>query len=177
MLINCYKYKNNELLINYESTNISNILLQITKDFALAPNKKEIIFNYDNEAPSIIADKVWITKALQIIISILAELSYKQEKIMCLIKNQDNNIKLEFQYKGHSLTDNELKDMFSGNTNYTAVGLGIKMHLLKSLLDLHSGKIKILKCNTNNIFTITLPANKHLCRKTKFIKELQPFRL
>lgn len=161
MLINTYKYKNNELLLKYEPINLSRIIFSAAENFAQQANEKGIIFNYYNDSVIIPADKVWITKAIEIIISTIVELSNKNQRITCSLKNLGSNIRLAFRYTGRSLTNEEYKKMFSGNSNYSTVGFGIKMHLLKNIVEIHAGKITVKKTETGeNTFTIILPVKK-----------------
>ena len=174
MLINNYKYKNDELFLNYEPISLPNLLLSTIRNLNGKSKGKSIQIDYYNQPSVIMADKIWITKALHIILSVILDLSYGQKKIICSIKDAGKHVKLEFKYTGRTLTDEEYNKMFSGDTKYSTVGFGIKMHMLKNILNMHSGNIKIIKTFDNiNTFSIVLPAKMPITRKNTLIKRFQ----
>ena len=179
MLINTYKYKNKEITLDYEPLILSDLLIKTSEELVKNAKEKEISFDYLNNTNFVTADKILIKKAMHIVLSTIIELSDKHQKIECSIKKFKDNVILDLIYNGHSLTKEEYKTMFLGKFHYSAVGLGIKMHLLKNIIDLHSGKIFVQKTNTGkNSFTIILPEYKqNKSHSSKLFRTLSEFQL
>ena len=165
MLLNTYRFKSKEDFLQKDFFNLTEILKPLNKTLSF--------INVSDKNLWINADKHFLTKALNILITTAMNNSFAKNKVVLKTSKQDENIHIAIIYKGKALSDEEQKRMFDRNPQYSTVGYGIKMNLCKKIIEFHGGKITINSDNENyNIFQIYLPQkNYHTKTKPLFSKE------
>ena len=150
MLLNTYRFKSNDEFLQKEVFNLTEIIEPLSK--------KLDFINLSDKTLWINADKPFLRKALDILVTTAINHSFGNNKVVLKTNKQDENIYIEITYKGKSLSDEEQIRMFDRNPQYSTVGYGIKMNLCKKIIEFHGGKISVNSDKENyNIFKITLP--------------------
>lgn len=175
MLLNSYKYENNEQILKFEYFNINELISNTYEHISSIASEKNITLIYENKTSNVIyADKTEFFKALLILLTTSIDYAQKNSLISTKIKKVNKNINLEVTYIGHSLNEEEYKRMFFKKPRFSTVGHGIKMHLCKKIIDFHNGNIKIESNNSKNSFIISIPdANLHKKNQTQTNRKLQ----
>lgn len=158
-LINTYKYKNNEQVLNYETFNLNEIFSNIYNKYLDLVTNKKLDFYYDfQDYTRVNADKKELHKAIEIILITAISNANNNSKIIIKSKTHNASINFSISYNGHQLTEEEIKRMFYDNTNFSSVGHGVKLHLCKNIIDFHNGKINVHTTQTNiTSFSVTIP--------------------
>lgn len=150
MLLNTYRFKSNDEFLQKEVFNLTEIIEPLSK--------KLDFINLSDKTLWINADKPFLRKALDILVTTAINHSFGNNKVVLKTNEQDENIYIAITYKGKSLSDEEQRRMFDRNPQYSTVGYGIKMNLCKKIIEFHGGKISVNSDMENyNIFKITLP--------------------
>lgn len=169
MLLNTYKFENNEPVLNYEYANLSEIISISCNMMTKICNEKEITFIKPLKNFFLEIDKNYILKAINILLSTALFYSKRNSSIKILCKKNGNYLQVSIFYRGNLLTDEERKRMFLNNPKFSTVGHGIKMHLCKKIIDFHNGKICINKHDddlNSFIFCLPLKTNENKCLNT-----------
>lgn len=158
MLLNTYKFERKEPVLNYEYSNIAEIISKSCNLVSCQSEEKGIKI-VDSLANSFLNfDKNYISKVINILLSTAIFYSNKNSVIKVLNKELFKEVEVSVLYNGNILTDEELKRMFSKNPRFSTVGHGIKMHLCKKIIDFHKGKISVKRVNKNLVaFTFKIP--------------------
>lgn len=159
MLLNKYKYENNENFLKYEYFNLAELInLSYKKIFDLSFDKNiTFVFDLDNCMISY-ADKDSIQKAISLLFEIAINNAINRSSITILSRERNNMQEISVVYQGKSLTDEEITRMFNNKSNYSTVGEGIRLEFCKKIMDFHKGKFFIKNLGGNlNSFTIALP--------------------
>ena len=161
-LLNSYKFKNGECVLEYENFDFSQLINQVFIKNKQLLEEKNILLNLkQNNNIYIDADKAMLSKAVTILLETAITNSAYTQEININTKQEDNSITFSVFYKGLPLTEEEYNRIFSEKHVYTTVGHGIKMQLCKKIIDFHSGKIKVSNFeNNNNLLTFTIPKSK-----------------
>lgn len=160
MLLNTYKFEQKEPVLNYEYSNIAEIVSNSCNILSNQCKEKGIKLINSISNAYLDFDKNYISKVINILLSTAIFYSDKNSFIKVFNKEQTNEVEVNILYCGNILTDEELKRMFSKNPRFSTVGHGIKMHLCKKIIDFHKGKISINRINKNTIiFSFKLPIN------------------
>lgn len=159
-LLNSYKFKNGECVLEYENFDFSLLINQIYEKNKKLLEEKNILLNLKHNNIYIDADKVMLSKAVTILLETAITNSAYTQEINLHTKQEDNSITFSIFYKGLPLTEEEYSRIFSEKHVYTTVGHGIKMQLCKKIIDFHSGKIKVSNFENKNMLTFTIPKTK-----------------
>ena len=177
MLLNKYKYENNEKILKYEYFNLAELInLSYKKIFALSFDKNiSFIFDLDNYIISY-ADKDSIQKVISLLFEIAINNAIDTSSITIQTKQKNHMQEISIVYQGKSLTDEEIKRMFNNKSHFSTVGEGIRLEFCKKIIDFHKGKIFIKNLGNNlNCFTIALPIkNGNILIENFCSRELQP---
>lgn len=180
MLLNTYRFDNNEQVLNYEFFNCSELIKSTCYKLDYKAQEKLINFKFDFEDQNIIeADKEFLTKAVSELIDTSIFNAERNSTIMVIVKKRENNLEFSVVYHGKSLSEEECRRMFCKNPRFSTVGHGIKMHLCKKIIEFHGGEIKVFSTSNDiNIFKFTIPSlkKKKSC-KAPMIRTLQPFNM
>ena len=157
MLLNTYQYKLKNCFFNYENLNLFDIITDTCSVYEKSANEKSIkLNNYCDKNLYFLADKTSMFKAFCILLNTVISNSEKNSDICIFSKVIQDKIQIDINYNGKFLTEEEHKRMFEKNSRFSTVGHGIKMNLVKKIIDFHFGKIFISN-NHKNTFTIQLP--------------------
>ncbi|WP_461639138.1 two-component regulator propeller domain-containing protein [Labilibaculum euxinus] len=173
-----------QILIKFQQTNIYSFIKEIAQSFELLANDKNISFSITTSDPDI---EVWIDPLNfeKVIFNLLSnafkftlsggeiELSITKETIG-KGNHQHEQVKITVSDTGVGIKESEIERIFdrfyqvySPDTKQST-GTGIGLHLSRSLVSLHKGKLLAENRNdqTGSRFIITLPlGNEHLSPK------------
>lgn len=161
-LLNTYKFKKGESILNYEKINFVSIINKVCEQKQLVAREKNIILKVLTDSEIYLeADKDMLFKTVLFFVQTAIINSWQNEKISISAKNNKDMLEFSVGYKGLSLTDEEYNRMFSDEHAYTTVGQGIKMRFCKKVIDFHRGNIKICNQGQNKILlTFVIPLFK-----------------
>lgn len=175
--INTLRYSQGENVLNIENFQFSTLYKTVTEDLSLQLSNKNIVIKKINDKDiSISADKQELEKTLKILLSTAILYSEKNSKIFFNLQKTNRENIIIINYRGKTLTEEEYNRMFNNKSRFSTVGLGVKLHYCKKIIDFHKGNIKI-NCDNkkNNFFTITLPDKTPAnVRKTALLSRIQP---
>ncbi|MBN2596774.1 MAG: response regulator [Marinifilaceae bacterium] len=173
-----------QILIKFQQTNIYSFIKEIAQSFELLANDKNISFSITTSDPDI---EVWIDPLNfeKVIFNLLSnafkftlsggeiELSIAKE-IIEKGNHQHEQVKISVSDTGVGIKESEIERIFdrfyqvySPDTKHST-GTGIGLHLSRSLVSLHKGKLLAENRNdrTGSRFIIALPlGNEHLSPK------------
>lgn len=179
MLLNTFRYENGEEILKYESFNISETISNCCNKLFNKALEKGIIFSYAKNFnnPTLFAEKNEIQKVINTLLCTAIYNSYKNNVIKIDSNFYNNTLEINIIYKGKKLTKEECKELFSKHQRFSVVGQGIKMHLIKKIIDFHHGKIYGKNIDEDTIcFTILLPNKDGKNRvKTPVLSSLQAY--
>lgn len=170
MLLNTYKFKNGECVLDCEEIDSDALIKEICdKNMELARDKNIVLNNYSCTGVLLNADKSLLSKVISIFLQTALINSRINEEVNIYTKNNKSFFSFSVFYQGLPLTGEEYNRIFSEKHSYTTVGHGIKMQFCKKIIDFHKGFIKIQKFGENrNLLTFTIP----LVKKQKGCKTL-----
>lgn len=179
MLLNTFRFENGEQILSRESFKFSEVIYQCGKNLARSAEEKEINLLYKIGNNNIYADKRYITKVFETLISTAIINSDRKSEIYILARNRQDKFEFSVSYAGKGLSEEECRRMFSKNPRFSTVGHGIKMHLCKKIIEFHGGEIRVNNNGKNlNSFTFTLPLVKNKSFvKPPLLSTLQPYKL
>lgn len=181
-IIDVRKIDKGQILIKYQQTNIYNFIKEIAQSYELVANDKKITFNIVTNNPNI---NVWIDTLNfeKVILNLLSnafkftpsegeiELKISTESINTVKNKHQEHVKIVVSDTGIGIKDSDCERIFNRfyqvyteDTKYSH-GTGIGLHLSRSLVNLHKGKLYAENRNdkSGSRFTIILPlGNKHL---------------
>ena len=174
-LLNTYKFEKGESVLNFENFKISNNLFSINTSLQQFIGEKnlQICKNIDSQL-IIYADKTNIQKAFQILLNTAILYANKNSLINIVVRKKMNNIEFSIFYKGQFLSEEEYNRMFSKKLRFSAVGQGIKIQLLKKIIDFHRGFISAKKIGKEFVmFSFSIPQIKTSeNKKSQYIPKL-----
>ncbi|TDD74668.1 substrate-binding domain-containing protein [Flavobacterium caseinilyticum] len=171
-LLDYRKAEDNKFVLRASKTNIVDFSKSIISDFEREAQKRNIDFTLTTNNPGLdvyidcnLMDKVYFN-----LLSNAFKFTPDKGKISVSIKEDkpNNIVKIYFKDSGIGIPVNELKEVFNafyqGSNNYRNSS-GIGLHLSKSFIELHRGRIEINSKNGTE-FIITLQLGKeHLEEK------------
>lgn len=169
-LLNSYKFKKGECVLEYENFNLTQLINNVCKkNKELLEQKNILLRRFYKAEVSLYADKTMLEKAISILLDTAIINSLEKQDISIYTKQHNESISFSIFYNGLPLTEEEYSRIFSEKHAYTTVGHGIKMQLCKNIIDFHKGSLKICNCGGNtNLLTFTVPKQK----KQIFSKDL-----
>ena len=147
--------------------------------FTFESTSDELILTYDRDKMEIVICNLLINafnyskagESVSLSVSKIIERRKKGFPGYCQIKVSDS---------GQGMTDDQLDKIFDRfyqivNTNSAnIVGSGIGLYLVKQIVDLHHGKVKVKsKENAGSVFTILLPLGQAHFHESQFLKEFK----
>jgi signal transduction histidine kinase/DNA-binding response OmpR family regulator len=171
-LLDYRKVEEKKFVLRASKTNLLNFSKNIIQDFEREAKKRNIEFTLVTNNPEleVYLDQNLMDKVYFNLLSNAFKFTPEKGKISILIKEDvtKNVVKIHFKDSGIGIPENELKNVFTafyhGSNNYRNSS-GIGLHLSKSFIDLHKGKIEINSKNGTE-FIISLPLGKqHLDEK------------
>jgi signal transduction histidine kinase/DNA-binding response OmpR family regulator len=176
-LLDYRKAEDKKFVLRASKTNILDFSKNIIADFEREAKKRSIDFTLVTNNPELevyldhnLMDKVYFN-----LLSNAFKFTPEKGEISIVIKEDkpNNNVKIYFKDSGIGIPENELKEVFTafyqGSNNYRNSS-GIGLHLTKSFIELHKGRIEIHSKNGTE-FIITLPLGKEHLDEKDIIKE------
>lgn len=177
ILINTYRYKNGEEVLNFEYINLKEEFKNIIwGTYSKLLDKNIVIKPLFGNNIDLYADKIELNKILQILLNTALDYAQKDSKIFLKVNSSQDKTSITINYQGKTLSEEERNRMFCKNPRFSTVGHGIKMYFCKKIVDFHNGKIKVYSNNDENFFTIVLPRNMRVkAYESSFLKVINPF--
>jgi signal transduction histidine kinase/DNA-binding response OmpR family regulator len=176
-LLDYRKTEDQKFTLRASKTNILDFSKSIIGDFDREAKKRNIDFSLTTNNPEldVYIDRNLMDKVYFNLLSNAFKFTPEKGKISIVIKEDKPNstVKIYFKDSGIGIPENELKEVFNafyqGSNNYRNSS-GIGLHLSKSFVELHKGKIEINSKNGAE-FIITLPLGKAHLDEKYIIKE------
>ncbi len=176
-LLDYRKTEDQKFTLRASQTNILNFSKSIISDFDREAKKRNIDFSLITNNPEldVYMDRNLMDKVYFNLLSNAFKFTPEKGKISIVIKEDKHSktVKIYFKDSGIGIPENELKEVFTafyqGSNNYRNSS-GIGLHLSKSFVELHKGKIEINSKNGAE-FIITLPLGKEHLDEKYIIKE------
>ncbi|WP_338647679.1 substrate-binding domain-containing protein [Flavobacterium sp. KS-LB2] len=176
-LLDYRKTEDQKFTLRASKTNILDFSKSIVSDFDREAKKRNIDFSLTTNNPEleVYMDRNLMDKVYFNLLSNAFKFTPEKGKISIVIKEDkpNNTVKIHFKDSGIGIPENELKEVFTafyqGSNNYRNSS-GIGLHLSKSFIELHKGKIEINSKNGAE-FIITLPLGKEHLDERYIIKE------
>nr|WP_315162602.1 substrate-binding domain-containing protein [uncultured Flavobacterium sp.] len=176
-LLDYRKTEDQKFTLRASKTNILNFSKSIISDFDREAKKRNIDFSLITNNPEldVYMDRNLMDKVYFNLLSNAFKFTPEKGKISIVIKEDKHSktVKIYFKDSGIGIPENELKEVFTafyqGSNNYRNSS-GIGLHLSKSFVELHKGKIEINSKNGAE-FIITLPLGKEHLDEKYIIKE------
>lgn len=144
--------------------NISDLLKKILLNYEKLILDKNIHLSLDIENCFIEADKNKISQVINNLISNSMKFVRNYGKIKVTLKSNNDFIEMKFEDDGIGISEKDLPYIFERfykaekSRNSSVSGSGIGLSIVKSIVDMHNGKIAVeSELNKGTIFTITLP--------------------
>lgn len=176
-LLDYRKTEDQKFTLRASKTNILDFSKSIISDFDREAKKRNIDFSLTTNNPEleVYMDRNLMDKVYFNLLSNAFKFTPEKGKISIVIKEDkpNNTVRIHFKDSGIGIPENELKEVFTafyqGSNNYRNSS-GIGLHLSKSFIELHKGKIEINSKNGAE-FIITLPLGKEHLDEKYIIKE------
>ncbi len=176
-LLDYRKVEEKKFALRASKTNLFNFSKNIIQDFDREAKKRNIDFTLVTNNPDleVYLDQNLMDKVYFNLLSNAFKFTPEKGKISISIKEDvaKNIVKIHFKDSGIGIPENELKEVFTafyqGSNNYRNSS-GIGLHLSKSFIDLHKGKIEINSKNGAE-FIISLQLGKQHLEEKDIIKE------
>jgi signal transduction histidine kinase/AraC-like DNA-binding protein/CheY-like chemotaxis protein len=171
-LLDYRKAEDKKFVLRASKTNILDFSKTVIADFENEAKKRNIDFTLTTNNPGldVYIDRNLMDKVYFNLLSNAFKFTPEKGKISISIKEDkpSKTVKIYFKDSGIGIPENELKEVFTafyqGSNNYRNSS-GIGLHLSKSFIELHRGRIEIHSKNGTE-FIITLPlGNEHLEEK------------
>ena len=178
-LLDFRKIEQNTIVFNFKPHDITKIVQRVAYRYKAACRLKSIAYEVSlPEEPLIcVVDSEAINKILSNLLS--NALKYAVTKIKVQLAHTDKTISLEVTNDGSHIPekywDNIFQPFFQVNNDkdiFRKEGSGIGLALVKSLVENHTGKIKVFSEPDNTIFTVTLPYVKSSPNMTSLTDDL-----
>ena len=171
-LLDYRKVEDKKFILRASNTNLLDFSKSIIIDFEREAKKLNVDFSLvsDNPELEVYIDRNLMDKVYFNLLSNAFKFTPENGKIAIKIKEDKTNnvVKISFKDSGIGIPENELNQVFNafyqGSNNFRNSS-GVGLHLSKSFVDLHMGKIEIFSKNGTE-FIITLQLGKaHLDEK------------
>lgn len=176
-LLDYRKAEDKKFVLRASKTNILDFSKSIIADFEREAKKRTIDFTLTTNNPEldVYIDRNLMDKVYFNLLSNAFKFTPEKGKISISIKEDkpSKTVKIYFKDSGIGIPENELKEVFTafyqGSNNYRNSS-GIGLHLSKSFIELHKGRIEINSKNGTE-FIITLPLGKEHLEEKEIMKE------
>jgi signal transduction histidine kinase/DNA-binding response OmpR family regulator len=156
--------------LHFENTNIIEFLNELFNSFAVFSKEKKIdmIFVHPDDEITVAIDKEVIEKTVLNLLSNAMKFSFEGSEVILSVENDTNNKQLIIEVKDFGIGLNYenktriFEQFYQVKTDhqYTEPGSGIGLHLVKSLVELHHGTIRVeSEENKGSRFIVVLPYN------------------
>lgn len=163
-LKNLAKYDSEKNILNLESVNLKNIIMNIIYNNEGIALEKNIKIDYDLEEINAYLDK---SKISQLVVNLLSNaIRYTKEngQIYISLYKENNNIKIHVKDSGIGIPEDSLKYVFERfyrvdkSRSKSSGGIGVGLTICKSIAKLHEGSIDVKsEVNVGSEFIVILP--------------------
>lgn len=154
----------NELVVNFEKTNIHQIIKHIAHNNELYANKKngKIVLNLSAKIFTISIDEYHFINVINNLIE--NAIKYSNDKFVINIStvNENSSLLIKISDSGIGIAQKDLKYIFdkfyrvSTKNRYETNGFGIGLYYVKKIVKAHNAKINVTsKLNEGSVFTLT----------------------
>ena len=176
-LLDYRKAEDKKFVLRASKTNILDFSKNIIADFEREAKKRNIDFSLTTNNPEleVYMDRNLMDKVYFNLLSNAFKFTAEKGKISIVIKEDKPNkiVKIYFKDSGIGIPEKELKEIFNafyqGSNNYRNSS-GIGLHLSKSFIELHKGRVEINSKNGAE-FIITLQLGKEHLEEKEIIKD------
>jgi len=159
------QFESRILNLNFEEMDLIELIMNIKNDLIFFLDKKNITFNINKNHRIIIsADKMQIKSLFLNLIDNAIKYNIKDGKISVTIKKENKFAKIIIRDTGIGIDKEELPFIFDryyrANKHQRKKGYGLGLSIVKSIVDMHHGHIKVKsKLNEGTAFIIYLAYN------------------
>ncbi|MEM5565200.1 response regulator [Psychroserpens sp. AS72] len=169
-LLDLSKIDEGHLKLHLQQGDVIQLISALSESFAYHAKQKNITYSIDIAQSK---DAVWFDKDAieKITVNLLSNaIKYTPENglVTCLAYVEDNKLFLKVKNSGKGLTTFELNNIFGRfyQTNEQNQGSGIGLALVKELVELHKGEIKVLSTpNEETSFNLSLSVDRNNFKK------------
>ena len=159
--------ENNNTTLAIEKVDLQEIFTKTVNNFELLASRKNqaIELNYDDNLPSIHADKAKISDVMHNLVSNAIKYSYKGATISIMARKTEEIVQIEVRDEGQGLDDEDMKKLFtkfaklSSKPTGKETSSGLGLSISKSFIELHNGTITALSDGKDKgtSFIVSLP--------------------
>lgn len=164
------KLDNETIQLHYEQTNIIEFINELTNSFSVFSKDKkiDILLVHPDSEISVSIDRMVVEKTILNLVSNAIKFSFEGNEVIVSVENDSTNQQVVIEVKDFGLgLNNENKtrifeQFYQVKTDhqYTEPGSGIGLYLVKSLVELHHGTIRVeSELNKGSRFIVKLPYN------------------
>lgn len=166
-IIDISKSSSGNFKLNLSNENIVSIVKNIVESVTEFVNSKDlrIIFETNVNEKIIACDPLQIERIMLNLISNAIKFSNPKSVILVKVVDMVSNVEISVKDEGVGIEQEHLENIFqryyqvNKSLNRNAEGSGIGLSLIKSIIELHGGKIYVKsKVNSGSTFTIELPS-------------------
>lgn len=165
-LQNLAKFDSEKSKLNLAKVNVKNLIMNVVYNNQGKALEKNINIECDLESIDSYLDKDKISQVIVNLLSNAIRYTNNGGKIFVSLYKENNNLKIQFKDNGIGIPKENIKYIFerfyrvdesrSKNTG----GIGVGLTIVKSIIDLHQGKIEVRsEVNEGSEFIVTLPIN------------------
>ena len=163
-LQNLSKFDNEKNVLNLTEVNIENLIRNIVYNNQSKALEKDINIVCDLESVTAYLDKDKISQVVVNLLSNAIRYTNSGGNINIRMYKQHNNVKIHFKDNGVGIPKESINYIFERfyrvdeSRNKDTGGIGIGLTIVKSIVDLHKGKIEVIsEVNKGSEFIVTLP--------------------
>jgi signal transduction histidine kinase len=163
-ILNLSKIQNQKIVINKEKYNLSEQMRSCLVLFEKRWREKALSMSVDigKEEETVAAEElmrqVWVN-----LIDNAIKFSYDGTEVEISVKGDEQNLFVSVANRGDCISSEERESIFhkfyQGDTSVARSGNGIGLSIVKSIVDMHSGKIEVESEDSKTTFTVALPRN------------------
>ncbi len=164
-LLSTYRYENGDYTLNFESSNIIELIEDVGQELNSLLKEKNIkIHIKSSKIDNIRFDKMQIKRVLVNLIGNAITYAYNDTDIIVEAVEEKNFIKIQITSHSPYINPSLLKNLFDKYVTHAAkhnkIGVGLGLYLSKQIVNAHNGEIKATSFEENkNIFDFTIPIN------------------
>lgn len=158
------KINNSDLKLDKIKIRLEELVEQSIMGFI--PAFEENHMNYEIISKSkeikINADPILLARAFENIISNSIKYASEGKLLKIIMYKQEDNVSIKFINYGQQISDEDIKNLFDRFYRIERLcdkkeGTGIGLAIVKTIIELHSGKIKVTSSKEETVFQILLP--------------------
>ncbi|RZV61488.1 MAG: hybrid sensor histidine kinase/response regulator, partial [Flavobacteriaceae bacterium] len=174
-LLDLSKIDAGQLKLRIQQGNVNQLIAALADSFAYSAKQKDIEFNvaFNNNESVDYFDKDAVEKIVVNLLSNAVKYTPEKGSISCNSTIKNGRLDLEVKNTGVGITEEEQQNLFQRfyQTSEDNVGTGIGLALVKELVDLHKGDIKVHSVPDQwTAFSVTLPVDRNSFKNGMFVE-------